>query len=86
MKNNYRIRTKKEGISGPEVFGGFRGNISEEFHFDTTGWDRTDSYIEKYNWIFGIWWSNVPLHSSTAAASSSRRHRRRTRPSFLLSL
>lgn len=77
-------KKKKKEVAGPEIFGCFRGNISEEFHFDTTGGDGTDGYIEKYDWVFGIRWPNVPLNSPTAD-SSSRRHYRRNRFSFLVS-
>lgn len=55
----------------PEVFGGFWGNVGEEFHLDSTGGNSTDGYIKENDWVFRVWWPLVPLY---CRVPSSRRH------------
>ena len=68
---NFDARKWDRRVEKPEIFGGFRGNISEELHFDTTSRDGTDCNIEEDDWVFRVWWSQVPLYTPS---SSSWRH------------
>lgn len=49
-------------MAGPEIFGGFGGDIGEKLHLDTASGDVTDGDVEEDNWVLWVWWSHVPLH------------------------
>ena len=66
IRNKFSAEKREGGVAGPEIFGGFRGNISEELHFDTTSSDGTDGNIEEDDWVFWVWWSQVPLHAASS--------------------
>ena len=49
-------------MAGPEIFGGFGGDIGEKLHLDTASGDVTDGDVEEDNWVLWVWWSHVPLN------------------------
>jgi hypothetical protein len=64
MKKIEVVEKEREGV--PEILSGFGGNISEEFHFDSTGGNVTDGDIEEDDWVFRVWRTHVPLHTITS--------------------
>ena len=63
---NIDARKWKGRVEKAEIFCGFRDNISEKLHFDTSSRDSTDCDIEEDDWVFRVWWSQVPPYTPSS--------------------
>lgn len=68
----------EEKRKGPEVFGGFGGDVGEELHLDPASGDGADGNVEEDDGILGVRRPEMPLHRRRywRRCRWRRRHRR----------
>lgn len=67
----YKKKKMREEMGLPEILRGFRGNVREELHLDSSGGDSSDGDVEEDDWILRVWRPLMPLHHSSISSSNS---------------